>query len=190
MDNKLGNYIKQVNKLNIKYNTAKETKLREEELLLEAKENLKAGEEAFTIVKEVAKFIQTNSQEELSSTVTRCLEAIMDEPYEFKILFEEKRGKPEARLVFFREGLELDPTTESGLGIVDIASFALRLSCLVLSRPKKRSVLIMDEPFRFVSDTNIRRVKNLLTSLSKELQVQFILVTHEKELKVGHVIQI
>lgn len=114
----------------------------------------------------------------------------MDDPYEFKIILEEKRGKTEARLALLRDGMEHDPTEESGIGIVDIAALALRVACVILQKPALRRVIIMDEPFRCVDDIKIQKLRFLLQELSKELEVQFILVTHEKKLRIGKVIEI
>lgn len=179
-----------LNLAKIKYLSSLERKQKEEEELDKAKKHLEHMLEAQNIIQEIAKVIQTKGQEQLASIVTRCLEAVCDNPYEFKIIFEEKRGRTEARLVFIRDGREIDPTTESGLGVVDIASFALRLSSLLLIRPAKRRVLVLDEPFRFVSEGVIPRVRELLLSLSKELGVQFIIITHEKGLRAGKILEL
>ena len=146
-------------------------------------------DKAKVFAQDLAKSIQEKAHEKVSKVVTRCLESVFDEPYTFRIAFEQKRGKTEARLVFERDGEEFDPMEETGGGCVDIAAFALRLSALALSKPKARRLLVMDEPFRFVSEEFRPQVKNLIENLSDEFNTQFILVTHMKELRTGTIVQ-
>lgn len=163
----------------------------------EEKAQLAAAEEAVTdaveaqrITQLVSASLQQKAHERISVVVSRCLSSVFDEPYQFKILFEQKRGRTEARLVFMDGTNEVDPLSASGGGVVDVAAFALRLSALLLSRPARRRVLIADEPFRFVSAEYRERVRMMLEELSRELGVQFILVTHIEELKTGTVVEL
>lgn len=151
--------------------------------------HLRALLEAQGIAQVVAEAVQTQAHERIAQTVTKCL-AVFDEPYEFHIRFRRARGRTEARLTFSREGLEVDPVEGSGLGVVDVAAFALRLACLVLRRPRLRRVLLLDEPFRFVSAEYRPRLRALLASLSEELGVQVVMVTHDRELRVGRVVSL
>lgn len=151
---------------------------------------IEAIEEATELAQGVAATIQNRAHAQIADLVTRCLESILDDPYTFHIHFERKRGRTEARPVFVRGGIELDPMTATGLGAVDIAAFALRVSALLLSRPPLRRVLILDEPFRFVS-VNLRpRVRELLESLSRELGIQFVVVTHDPQLVSGSIVDL
>ena len=142
------------------------------------------------LVQAVAQQIQQQAHNRIASVVSRALEAVFDEPYEFCINFEQKRGRTEAGLVFVRDGMEVDPMTASGGGVVDVAAFALRLSCLMLHRPPLRRLLILDEPFKFVSAEYRGRLRVLLDTLSKEMGVQMLMVTHILELKAGKVIDL
>jgi len=158
--------------------------------LNETREQAQAAGEAQELAQHVAQVIQQKAHDQIARVVSRCLSAVFDEPYEFRIHFERKRGRTEARLTFDRDGMEVDPMTASGGGVVDIASFALRLSCLILNKPPLRRAMVMDEPFRFVSEEFRDRVKALLETLSEEMKTQFVMVTHINELKMGKVIEI
>ena len=158
--------------------------------LNETREQAQTAEEAQELAQHVAQVIQQKAHDQIARVVSRCLSAVFDEPYEFRIHFERKRGRTEARLTFDRDGMEVDPMTASGGGVVDIASFALRLSCLILNKPPLRRAMVMDEPFRFVSEEFRDRVKALLETLSEEMKTQFVMVTHINELKMGKVIEI
>lgn len=155
-----------------------------------AKEKVRISTEAQKIIQTAAQEIQQRAHHQIARIVTESLEAIFDDPYKFKILFEKKRGRTEARLVFDREGMEVDPLTASGGGVVDIAAFTLRLSCLMLNKPPLRRILVLDEPFRFVSPEYRGAVRKLLEELSESLQIQIILTTHMEELQTGKIIRL
>lgn len=163
----------------------------EEQALSEAREKEASLLEARKIVQEVSSHVQEQAHKRIAALVTRCLATVFGEgAYEFKIFFEQKRGKTEARLCFVRDGEEVHPTQAAGGGVVDVASFALRLSCLLLEKPAKRKLLVLDEPFRFVSREYIGRVRSLLETLSEELDLQIVMVTHNRRLRVGKVVEI
>ena len=181
---------KQVNtKLNDRANCVQQLEAECTELKA-LQEQLTFQQSAQSIAQLVAQAIQQRAHNQIAGVVSKCLEIVFDEPYVFKIKFEQKRGRTEAQLVFEREGLEVDPLTASGGGVVDVASFALRLSCLMLSKPKLRRVLIMDEPFKFVSEEYRENVKNMLEQLSHEMGIQLIFVTHIPELVTGKIVRI
>lgn len=145
---------------------------------------------AQSLAQEVAAQVQSRAHAQIASIVSKCLTAVFDEPYEFKIVFERKRGKTEALLVFERDGLQVDPLTASGGGVVDVAAFALRLACLLLAKPTQRRLLVLDEPFRFVSADLVDRLRTLLETISSEMGVQIIMVTHDPRLHAGRVIDL
>jgi len=168
------------------FRLAHESAVREASELKEAKRRIALLEQARAIVQEVAQQVQEQAHAHIASVVSRCLRAVYDDPYEFRILFEQKRGRTEARLVFERDGVQVDPMTASGGGPVDVAAFALRLSCIMLSRqPRPARVLILDEPFKFVNRKNLPRVRSLLESLAKEMHVQIVMITHIHALETG-----
>jgi len=163
---------------------------RTRQAVVDGEEELDAAEEAQQVVQAIAETIQEEAHNRIAGVVTRCLATVFDEPYEFRIRFERARGRTEARLVFVREGLEVNPIDASGGGVVDVAAFALRLSALMLSRPARRRVVVLDEPFKFVSAGYRDRVRAMLENLAPDLEVQFIFVTHIDELRCGHIVEV
>lgn len=149
-----------------------------------------AADEAQQIVQAVAETIQEEAHDRIAGVVSRCLAAVFDEPYEFKIQFERIRGRTEARLLFVRDGQAINPIDSSGGGVVDVAAFALRISCLMLARPACRRIVILDEPFKFVSADRRGRVRAMLEGLCQDLTIQFVMVTHITELQCGAVIDL
>ncbi len=146
--------------------------------------------EAQVIVQDVAQWIQNEAHQKIASIVSRCLGIIFDIPYQFVIYFDKKRGKTEARLMFQRKGREIDPVTSSGGGVLNVAAFALRLASLILSQPPRRRLLVLDEPFAMLSEQYRPRVAEMLLTVSKELGVQIVQVTHSEELEIGKIVRI
>lgn len=155
-----------------------------------AEEEYDAADEAQQIVQAIAETIQEEAHDRIAGVVSQCLATVFDEPYEFRIRFEQARGRTEARLVFVREEQEINPIDASGGGVIDVAAFALRLSCLMLARPAVRRVVVLDEPFKFVSKVYRGRVREMLENLTEELGVQFIMITHIEELVTGEVVRV
>lgn len=142
------------------------------------------------VVQEVAEAVQQSAHRQISSVVTKCLEAVFaEDAYAFEIRFSQKRGRTEAELLFCRDGVEADPTTAAGGGVVDVAALALRLACLKLARPKLRQFLALDEPLRFLSREYHDAARALLLALCKE-GMQILMVTHNPAFAVGKVVEL
>lgn len=148
------------------------------------------AQSAQNTLQHIAQGVQQQAHARISEVVTKCLTAVFDDPYQFRIDFDRKRGKTEARLVFTRDGMDVDPLTASGGGMIDVAAFALRVACLALHRPKLSPVLVLDEPFKFVSENYRMNVRTMLEEISSELKIQIVMVTHIRELEVGEVVEI
>lgn len=185
-----GTYRRQIDKLLAQRSHAAQQIRAEKLALTEARQNVANIERAQQIVAQIAQGVQQQAHDQIAAVVSKCLQAVFDDPYTFKIHFDRKRGKTEARLVFIRDGHELSPTSGSGIGVVDVASFALRLACLMLTQPQRRKLVIMDEPFKHLDDGHSARVGQLLKKLAEEMGVQFFLVTHSPMLKTGKVIEL
>jgi DNA repair exonuclease SbcCD ATPase subunit len=155
-----------------------------------ATEEYDNADEAQQVVQAVAETIQEEAHDRIAGVVTKCLSTVFDEPYTFKISFERARGRTEAKLLFVRDEMEVNPIDASGGGVIDVAAFALRISCLMLSRPARRRVMVLDEPFKFVSADRRGNVRAMLEDLAAELGIQFIVVTHFNEYKVGKIVEV
>lgn len=149
--------------------------------------------EAREILQAVAQTVQQTAHKKIASVVTRCLEAVFPDHYEFKIHFERKRGKTEARLVFVKGESEIDPLDAAGGGVVDVAAFALRVASLMLSQPPLRRVLVLDEPFAHCKPPEKigPLICSLITTLSHDLGIQFIIIPSiESHYQLGKIISI
>ena len=151
---------------------------------------LRDVERAQQVLQELAQSTQQHAHDQIAKVVTRCLRAVFPNPYKFEIIWERKRGRTEARLQFTRDGLTLDPLDSTGGGVIDVASFALRVARLLLVRPARRRLLVMDEPFKCADAPSRPRIQHMLETLSEELDMQFVMVTHSDELQCGKIIEI
>lgn len=182
----------QLAELKSQYNYAKRQVNEETKNIETISSQIKDIEDAQKLTQQVAQTVQERVHNRIASIVTRCLETVFgDEAYTFQINFTRKRGRTEAELLFVRDGVELDsPIESSGGGPLDIASFALRLVGLVLCQPPKRRLLVLDEPMKFVSREYRHHVRSMLETISHEMDVQIVMVTHTPEFAIGKVIEL
>jgi len=180
-----------INRLLQQRHAAGETARREDEILKEISARLAGVLEAQAVVRAIAQEIQQRAHGRIASVVSRCLEAVFDDPYEFRIEFEQKRGKTEAVLEFVRDDKVFrEPLNEVGGGVIDVAAFALRLAVVMLSRPVLRRVLVLDEPFKNIRGAENRaRTRRMLEMLADELGFQFVLNTDIPEYRLGTVVE-
>jgi len=189
------NYRPKLNQLLADHRAATSQVKSEQKILMQAEDDQTNSEEAQNVIQRTAQAVQQRAHNSIAGVVSRCLESIFDDPYEFKIEFERKRGRTEAKLIFLRDGIVFDdPINQIGGGVCDVAAFALRLSCIILNRPPKRRVVVLDEPFKDIRGKQFReRVRTLVLQLSKELDIQFILnidLDVYPEFALGKVIEI
>lgn len=180
----------QIDKLKARLESAREQVRRDRLAVSEAEDNLSDAEKARDVVQQVGQAVQREAHDRLAGVVSKCLEAVFDEPYEFKIAFDRKRNQTEARLVFVRDGMEINPLDAAGGGVVDVAAFALRLSSLMLKRPASRRFLCLDEPWKHLSEKYRPAMRKLVVLLADQMQAQFLIVTHSKEFEAGKIVRL
>lgn len=137
---------------------------------------LVALEQALALVQTVAQKTQEQLTLHIQDVVNTALDTCFPDEYEFRLVFEIKRNKTEARLVFYKNGFEIDPMEASGGGVVDVASFALRIAAWSLG--KTDNTICLDEPMKFLSRDLQPRAGEILKEISTKLGIQFIMVSH------------
>ena len=144
---------------------------------------MKRLEDAQTFLQKVAQETQEHLKFKIEDIVNLALETCFPHEYSFRLNFNISRGKTEAELVFLSQSSDrpIDPMNASGGGVVDLTSFALRIASYALEQGND-NVIILDEPFRFVSRDLVSRADEILKVLSEKLNLQIILVTHIPEL--------
>lgn len=148
--------------------------------LQEIKEQGVALERGQVLIQKVAQETQEQLRYHIEDIVQLAIETCFPDRYLFRVAFEIKRGKTEARLFLFDEGgNEISPMDGCGGGVVDITSFALRIAGWTLGRTA--NTIALDEPFRFLSAGLRPRAAAIVRQLSHRLGLQFIIVTHVDE---------
>jgi len=138
--------------------------------------------QAREVVKTVGLATQQQLEYHFSDIVTSALQAVFPDPYSLSVKFVERRGKTECDLGFERDDVVIDPISASGGGAIDVAGFALRIAAWSMRHPKSQPVLILDEPFRYLSTDLQEKAGGMLHEISSRLNIQMIIVTHEEEL--------
>jgi len=135
-------------------------------------------EAAQVLLQVTAQETQDGLRVHLEDIVQVALDTCFPGEYTFKILFELKRGSTVCEMYLEDEsGFKLNPMTASGGGLVDVISLALRLAVWTLSKPD--NVIVLDEPFKFLS-ANLRPLAGeILQNMSEKLGLQIIMVTHD-----------
>jgi hypothetical protein len=182
---KVNKGLAKLDSLKLMYGTEKDNLKRETIYLSNVKE-------AQNIAQHISQAIQQQAHNQIAGAVSICLELVFGKGVGFKINFERKRNRTEAVLTILKDGREeIDPLNQDSGGIVEVAAFALRLSCICLSKPNVRKVMILDEPFKSVHSLEYREnVGMMLQQLSEDFGVQIIMVTGIEEYKIGKVIEL
>lgn len=111
--------------------------------------------------------------------ITMAINEVFGFDYKFSIeVSSEKRVLTKFKLIK-PDGMELDIMESCGGGIVDVVAFVLKALMLASIRPRRQSVMFMDESFAHVSEEYVPKVAALLKSLSAQLNMKFLLVTHQ-----------
>ena len=154
-----------------------------ENKLSDNKNNFNLLIDAQAFLQDVAQKTQSKLKLQIEDIVNLALETCFRNEYEFRIDFNVSRGKTEAELIFLSRltGNKIDPMNASGGGVVDLTSFALRIACYTLQY-NINNVIVLDEPFRFISRDLQDKAGQILKSLSQKLGLQIIMVTHIPEL--------
>ncbi len=140
---------------------------------------IKLLEQAQIFLQKIAQDTQSQLKFQIEDIVNLALETCFPNEYEFQLQFNIARGKTDAELVFLSQktGRPIDPMNASGGGVVDLTAFALRIASYALEQGVD-NVIILDEPFRFISRDLQARAGEILKSLSTKLGLQIVMITH------------
>ena len=126
-------------------------------------------------------------KEIMDPLVTSALQGIFqEEDYTFVSTFEIKAGRPIC-VMQVQDG-DKEPfylEEDMGGGLLDIAGIAVIVVMWILEEPRSRNSFLLDEPMKNIGigkEVLLERAGQLLSELSKELNIQFIINTHEQEI--------
>ena len=136
-------------------------------------------QEARIIIQIVAMQTQQELEYHISHVVTKALESVFDDPYQFKIEFSLRRDKTEADRYWIKGEHEYQP---NGGGVRDVSSLALRIAMYQLQSNKTSPIIILDEPAKHTSEDLLSRFSSLIKAISTQLGIQFVIVSHAKKI--------
>lgn len=140
--------------------------------------------EAREVVNNVHLATQISVSEFIEEVVGLALQTVFDESgdvYGFKVEYEIKRNKSEAKLYIMKNGRRVTPDGGCGGGVLDVASFGLRAVNFALASPPPEPVLLLDEPGRFMGDYALN-FGRMLKEVSDLLELQIIMISHDSSL--------
>lgn len=144
----------------------------------EANARLKVIEDSIAIMQSVSSSLQIDVRDKIVHIVQAALDATFAGCL-FKMEFVSRRDKTEIDLLMTdKDGNEQDIIYGQGGGLKDIVSFALRIALWTMG--KTSSVILLDEPFKFLSEGHKEQGAELLKKLSADMGIQFIVVSHEE----------
>lgn len=140
-------------------------------------------EKAQFIIQTIGQKTQEQLQYHLNELVSLAMISIFPDPYELKTNFVVRRGKTEVDFLFYRNGIEIDPISASGGGVVDVAALALRFSLFSMQRQRSRNTFILDEPLKWLKGGDLPILgASMIKEISQRLGIQIIMVSHSEEL--------
>lgn len=129
---------------------------------------------------EKTRAIVKNKLESLANSGLSCI--FTDKDVKFKIIPNQTKKILYYDLYITTDG-NLTPLDDAkGGGILDIITMALRISFVRMLNAQLRQTILFDEPFK-----NLDKVRSIvavewLTQISKEFNMQFIIVTHKESI--------
>lgn len=149
---------------------------------MELQENLQTHKEVLEVFKEASIYTQNHLEVYLSDICTKAIRAVFfEKDIKFVVKFVERRNTSECDMYVVDSELgEFDVLDDRGHGLADIVSIALRMAYISLSNNDK--VLLLDEPTRNLDIEREPYGSQMIKDLSKELGMQFIIVTHKQGL--------
>lgn len=133
---------------------------------------------AAVLLQETATEMQESLRWHITDIVQTAIDSVFPNMYNFKIDFIIKNNRTNCDIYLTRGGKRINPIDGSGGGLVDIVSLALRLSAWSLG--KTDNILIFDEPLKFLSEGLKPVAGEIIKTLSEKLNLQLIIVTHDK----------
>jgi len=136
----------------------------------------KAIEEAQAFIQIVAQKTQEQLKFHISDVVNLAIRTCFSDMI-FDIDFGIKNNRTVVRLFYTKNGYEVDPMDESGGGLVDLTSFALRIALWNIG--KTDNVIIFDEPLKWLQPKELQLEGfKIMKELSDKMKIQFILIAN------------
>jgi DNA repair exonuclease SbcCD ATPase subunit len=138
------------------------------------------------LLQNVSDYARDQIKHRIEDIVTTCLQYIFENDIVFSVEIKEVRGRPDAEFYIVEningENFYTKPQEARGGGVVDIISIALRIAMIQCSNLDIEGPIFLDEPAKHLSEEYVQNVARFLKQITKELDRQIIIVTHERHL--------
>lgn len=119
----------------------------------------------------------------IEELVSQALQGIFGDNYSFELEDKILRNKPETDFYVIKNGRRRSLKDDTGVGVVDVVSIALRVIFWAIENPRTDNVIIFDEPVRALhSRSMLESCGEMFKKLSEMLGLQFIIVSDVGEL--------
>lgn len=172
----LNSMMNRVKEIKIERKLNQESLAKAEVQLANLESTMEKTQKARVIVQIVAEQTQSKMQYHIANLVSMALAAIWPDPYTFHVEFVQKRNQTECNLKLEKNGHFISPMYASGGGVKDVVSFALKIAAWSIK--PTRNVFILDEPFKFVSVDLQEKCSEMVTEISRNLNMQIIMNSH------------
>lgn len=134
-----------------------------------------------------AESARSEGAKKVERLVTGALRAVFGrQDYRFGFEWSVKRGQAAAVPVIESthggEKIRAEVLDGHGGGIADVVAFVLRFVVALYAQPRLAPLMILDEPFRHVSEEHAQGLGQLLRYLSDKTGWRFVIVTHQRRL--------
>jgi len=133
----------------------------------------------------ITQFLAKQNQDKLAlilnKTVTKGIQSVFGANYEFTMKIETKGETLQAIPTLSKDGFVYSPKSSEGGGVLQMVSLALRV-CLLALLKDPTPIVILDEIFKDVGKKDLNNACKMVKILSEEMNIQFILTTHAKEI--------
>lgn len=152
--------------------------------LVEVKAEVELKEKTAELLLLLGDRARQQAKENVEIMVSNALQFVFNEEINFKIQFDQKRNRAEAKFLIVSdyEGklVEVEPEQARGGGIVDVVSITLRIALAELFNVK--GPMIMDEPAKHLSSEYVQNFAVFLRQISEQFNRQIIMITHNTTL--------
>jgi DNA repair exonuclease SbcCD ATPase subunit len=134
------------------------------------------------VILQAAQMTLSNVKDFVEGMVTEALKVFEGRDYKFVTDIVVKGARTECNLLV-QEGDQEPyvPKDDTGGGLLDVTSYALRIVLYKMENPKKRPIMLLDEPGKWTGAL-IGKFGSMIKEISSKLGIQIIMATHDEEL--------
>ncbi len=137
--------------------------------------------EVLTVVQEMTR---NKIKEGFENMVSYALRSVFNQDYKFVLNFDKRGNLSELDFnILAPERTEAGDVLEGfGGGVIDVASLALRITLMEISKPRMMGFICLDESMKHLSKLYVPNCCKWIKKISKDLNRQIIWVTHNEDI--------